>query len=104
MTSITTLSTFAHRLWIIPKERRFDLHCAAEELAGPRLQNRIDRVLDDHWIGSCRLRRVKGVFGGIDGRERFGFVDEPLDLGITGFGSKHRDLDVWLQRFPGLMA
>jgi hypothetical protein len=48
--------------------RCFDFHCSAEELAIAGLQNRIYRVLDDHWIGSCRLRRVKGVHLLIDGR------------------------------------
>ena len=61
-------------------------------------------MLDDHWIGSFRLRSVKGVLRCINGRKRFGFVDEPLSLGVAGLGGKHRDLDVRLQRFPGLMA
>jgi hypothetical protein len=43
--------------------RCFDFHCSAEELAVTCLQNGLDRVLDDHWIGSFRLRSVKGVFG-----------------------------------------
>ena len=85
----------------------FDFHCPAEELTGVRLQNRIDRVLDDHWSGSCRLCSVKGGLRCIDGRKRFGFVDKPLDLGVAGLGGEQgqRDwADIRLQRFPGLIA
>ena len=64
----------------------FNFHCPAEELTGARLQNRIDRVLDDHWIGSFRLRSVPGVFGCIERRQGFGFVDERLGLGVAGLG------------------
>ena len=64
----------------------FDFHCPAEELAGPRLQNRIDRVLDDHWIGSLRLRRVPGVHLLVGGRDGLVLTDELLSLGVAGLG------------------
>ena len=88
--------------------RCFDFHCPAEELAITSLQNRIDRVLDDDWIGSCRLRCVPSIFGCIERRQGFGFVDERLSLGVAAFGGEqghHRQPDIGaLQRFPGLMA
>ena len=64
-------------------------------------------MLDDHWIGSFRLRSVKGVHLLIDGRKGLGLIDECLGLGVAGFGgeqSQRRQADVRLQRFPGLMA
>ena len=76
-------------------------------MTGARLQNRIDRVLDDHWIGNFRLRSVPGVYLLVDGRQGFGLIDELLGLGVAGFGgeqSQRRQADVRLQRFPGLMA
>jgi hypothetical protein len=86
----------------------FDFHCPAEELTVARLQNRIDRVLDDHRIGSFRLRRVPGVLGCIKRRNSFRFVDEPFGLGVAGLGSEYRYFDAVDasigQRFPGLMA
>jgi hypothetical protein len=45
-------------------------------------------VLDDHWIGSFRLRCVPSVNPLVDGRQSFGFVDERLGLGIAGFGGE----------------
>jgi hypothetical protein len=45
-------------------------------------------VLDDHWIGSFRLRSVKGVHLLIDGRKGLGLIDERLDLGVAGFGGE----------------
>ena len=107
MTSITTVSTFAHRLWIIPKERRFDLHRTAEEPAVTSLQRVIDWVLDDDWRRWFWLRCVPGVYLLIDGRERLGFVDECFGLGVSWPGGEqghHREANVRLQRFPGLMA
>ena len=62
----------------------FDFHCPAEELAVTCLQNRIDRVLDDHWIGSFRLRRVPSVHLLIDGRQGLGFSDDLFSLGVAG--------------------
>ena len=56
------------------------------------------------------LRFVPGVYLLVNGRECFGFVDKLLGLGVTGFGGEQRHhcgttrRDVWLQRFPGLMA
>ena len=53
---------------------------------------------------------MPGVYLLVDGRQGFGFIDELLGLGVTGFGGEQRDhcgptrRDVWLQRFPGLMA
>ena len=85
----------------------FDFHCPAEELAVTCLQNRIDRVLDDHWIGSFRLRRVPSVHLLIDGRQGFLLIDELFGLGVAGLGGEqrhHRKVNVWPQRFPGLMA
>ena len=85
----------------------FDFHCPAEELTIARLQNWIDRVLDDHWIGSCRLRSVKGVYLLIDGRQGFLLIDELLGLSVPwpgGEQSQRRQADIRLQRFPGLMA
>ena len=111
MTSITTVSAFAYRLWIIPKEGRFDLHRTAQEPAVTGLQRVIDRVLDDYWIRSFRLRRVPGVHLLIDGRQSFGFVDECLGLSVAGLGGEQGHhwraasrRDIRLQRFPGLMA
>ena len=107
MTSITTVSAFAYRLWIIPKEGRFDLHRTAQKPAVTVLQNRIDRVLDDHWIRSCRLRRVPGVYLLVDGRQGFLLIDELLGVGVPWPGGEqghHRKANVRLQRFPGLMA
>ena len=86
MTSITTVSAFAHRLWIIPKEGRFDLHRTAQEPAVAGLQVVIDGVLDDDWIGIFRLCRVPGVLGCIEGCKRFRFIDERLGLGVAGLG------------------
>ena len=77
----------------------FNFHCPAEELAVAGLENRIDRVLDDHWIGSCRLRSVKGVHLLIDGRQGFLLGNKSLGFNVTGFSGKHCDLnaaDVWL--------
>ena len=85
----------------------FNFHCPAEELAITSLQNGIDRVLDDHRIGSLRLRSVPGVHLLVDGRKRFLLGDELLGVSVTRSGGKHCDLDatdVWLQRFPGLIA
>ena len=89
----------------------FNFHCPAEELAVAGLQNRIDRVLDDHWIGSFRLCSVPGVLGCIEGCKRFRLIDERLGLGVAGLGGEQGHhwraaarRDVWLQRFPGLMA
>ena len=87
--------------------RCFDFHCPAEELAIARLQNRIDRVLNDHWIGNRRLRRVKGIYLLVDGRQGFLLIDELLGLGVPWPGGEqrhHRKVNVWPQRFPGLMA
>ena len=66
----------------------FNFHCPAEELAVASLQNRIDRVLDDHWIGSFRLRCVPGVFGRIERRQGFGFVDKRLSIGVPWLGGE----------------
>lgn len=107
MISITTVSAFAHRLWIIPKERRFDLHCTAEKPAVTGLQGVIDGVLDDHWTGSFRLCSVPCVHLLVDGRERFLLGDELLGVSVpwpSGEQGHHRKVNVWLQRFPGLMA
>ena len=64
-------------------------------------------MLDDHWIGSFRLRSVESVHLLIDGRNGFGFVDERFGLGVAGLGGEQgqRDwADIRLQRFPGLIA
>ena len=64
-------------------------------------------MLDDHWIGSFRLRRVPGVFGGIERRKGLSLIDECLGLGVAGLGGKQGQCgwaDVRLQFFPGLMA
>jgi len=64
-------------------------------------------VLDDHWIGSFRLRCVPGVFGGIKGRKCFLLIDERLSLGVPWLGgeqSQRGQADIGLQRFPGLIA
>ena len=66
----------------------FDFHCPAEELAVTSLQNRIDRVLDDHWIGSFRLCRVPGVHLLVDGRNGLVLIDELLSLSVAGLGCK----------------
>lgn len=88
MISITTVSAFAHRLWIIPKERRFDLHCTAQKPAVTGLQRVIDRVLDDHWIRSFRLHRVPSVHLLVNGRQSFLLIDELLGLGVAGLGGE----------------
>lgn len=85
----------------------FNFHCPAEELTGASLQNRIDRALDDHWIGNRRLRRVECVHLLVDGRQGCGLGNELFGLGVTGSGGEqrhHRKVNVWPQRFPGLMA
>jgi hypothetical protein len=64
-------------------------------------------VLDDHWIGSFRLRSVPSVHLLIDGRERFLLGNELLGFGVAGPSAEQgqRDwADVRLQRFPGLIA
>ena len=64
-------------------------------------------MLDDHRLGSFRLRRVKGVHLLVDGRKGLGLIDELLGLGITGLGGEQRQrgqADVRLQCFPGLIA
>ena len=64
-------------------------------------------MLDDHWIGSLRLRRVPGVYLLVDGCQGFGFVDKRLSLGVAGLGgeqSQRGQANVGPQRFPGLMA
>ena len=71
----------------------FDFHCPAEELAVAGLENRIDRVLDDHRIGSFRLCCVPGVLCCIDGRQRLGFVDERLSLGVPWLGGEQGYVD-----------
>jgi hypothetical protein len=65
-----------------------DTHAAAQQSGVARLQNRIDRVLDDHRIGSCRLRSVPGVHLLVDGRNGFSFIDELLSFGLAGLGCK----------------
>jgi hypothetical protein len=45
-------------------------------------------VLDNDWIGSFRLRCVPGVFGRIERRQGFGFVDKRLGLGVTLLGGE----------------
>ena len=64
-------------------------------------------MLDEHWIGSFRLRSVKGVHLLIDGRQGFRLIDERLSLGVAGLGGEQGQRDwanVRLQRFPGLSA
>ena len=64
-------------------------------------------MLDDHRPRRFWLRSVKGVHLLVDGRERLGFVNKPLYLGVAGLGGKQsqrRQADVRLQRFPGLIA
>jgi hypothetical protein len=63
-------------------------------------------VLDDHWIGSFRLRSVPSVHLLVDGRERFLLIDELLGLGVAGLGVNSVTLmgRCGIQRFPGLMA
>ena len=65
---------------LVTLPRCFDFHCPAEELAVAGL----DRVLDDHRIGSFRLRRVPGVFGfiqlGGQGGAKLLSSDQPLQL------------------------
>jgi hypothetical protein len=65
-----------------------DTHAAAQQSGIARLQNRIDRVLDDHRIGSCRLRCVEGVHLLVDGRNGLVLIDELLNLGVAGPGCK----------------
>lgn len=50
-------------------------------------------MLNDHWLRWFWLRRVPSVFFCIEGRERFGLIDECLGFGVTGFGSKYRYFD-----------
>ena len=107
MTSITTVSAFAYRLWIIPKEGRFDLHRTAEKPAVTSLQRVINRVLDDDRQQWFWLRCVPCVYLLVDGRQSFCFVDKLLGVGVpwpAGEQRHHRKANVWLQRFPGLMA
>ena len=64
-------------------------------------------MLDDHWIGSFRLRSVESVHLLVDGRQGLSLIDERLGLGVVGLGGEQgqrRQADVRLQRFPGLMA
>ena len=64
-------------------------------------------MLDDHRIGSFRLRCVPGVFGRIERRQGFLLGDKRLSLGVAGLGGKQsqrRQADIRLQRFPGLIA
>ena len=64
-------------------------------------------MLDDHRIGSFRLRSVKGVHLLVDGRQGCGLGNELLGLGAAGLGGEQgqRDwADIRLQRFPGLIA
>jgi len=65
-----------------------DTHAAPQQSGVAGLQNRIDRVLDDHWIGSFRLRCVPGVHLLVDGRKRFRLVDERLGFGVAAFGGE----------------
>jgi hypothetical protein len=84
-----------------------DTHAAPQQSGVAGLQNRIDRVLDNDWIGSFRLCRVPCVHLLVDGRQGFGFVDKRLGLGVAGLGGEQRQrrqADIRLQRFPGLMA
>ena len=84
-----------------------DTHTAPQQSGVAGLQNRIDRVLDDHRIRSFRLRFVPGVFGRIERRQGFPLGDKRLSLGVAGLGGKQsqrRQADVRLQRFPGLIA
>ena len=84
-----------------------DTHAATQQSGVAGLQNRIDRVLDDDWIESFRLRFVPGVFGRIERRQGFLLGDKRLGLGVSWLGGKQsqrRQADVRLQRFPGLMA
>ena len=64
-------------------------------------------MLDDDWIGSCRLRCVPGVLLLVDRRQGFGFVDKLLSFSVTWLGGEQGQrgqADVRLQRFPGLIA
>ena len=77
-----------------------DTYAATEQLA-------VARMLDDHWIRSYWLRRVPIVYLLIDGRKRFSLVDERLGLSVAGLGGEQgqrEQIDVRLQRFPGLIA
>jgi len=77
-----------------------DTHAATEQLV-------VARMLNDHWIGSCRLRCVPIVYLLIDGRQGPGFVDKLLDVSVTWLGGEQGQrgqADVRLQRFPGLIA
>ena len=74
-----------------------DTYAATEQLAVARLH----WVLDDDWIGSCRLRCVPGVYLLIDRRQGIGFVDELLSFSVTWLGGEQGQrgqADVRLQR------
>jgi hypothetical protein len=76
-----------------------DTHAATQQSGVAGLQNRADRVLDDHWIGIFRLRRVPGVFGGIERRQGCLLGDKRLGLGVTLLGgeqSQRRQADIRL--------
>lgn len=45
-------------------------------------------MLDDHWIGSFRLRRVKGIYLLVDGRQGFLLIDERLSLSVPWLGGE----------------
>ena len=77
-----------------------DTYAATEQLA-------VARLLDDDWIGSCRLRCVPGVHLLVDRRQGLGFVDKLLSFSVTWLGGEQGQrgqADVRLQRFPGLIA
>ena len=99
MTSLTTVSAFAHRLWIIPKESRFDLHRTAQKPAVTVLDGVIDGVLDDDWRRWFWLRCVPCVHLLVNGRQSFLLIDELLGVGILWPGGEQRDhhrANVWL--------
>ena len=65
-----------------------DTHAAPQQSGVASLQNRINRVLDDHRIGSFRLRFMPGVLGCIEGCKRFRLIDKRLGLGVTLLGGE----------------
>ena len=87
-----------------------DTHATTKQAAVAGLQGVVDRVLDDDWRRWFWLCFVPLLDRFVDRRQGFVLIDELLGLGVTGFGGEQRDYcgatrrDVWLQRFPGLMA
>jgi len=68
-----------------------DTHATTKQAAVAGLQGVVDRVLDDDWRRWFWLCVVPSVHLLVNGRQGLVLIDEPLGLGVTGFGGEQCD-------------